>query len=144
LACPYFVPREIVNDGSWPHPSRLPLGAGWTGNCRASGQELVTSDIHVKEFCNLGYAKACPHLPQGRDWDAIRFSVARTSRDQIMICFTCELAHAPIEHGNLTFDLANEVWIDSYIDPRVLTLANCFLQTYRVRQNAVLMQPSLT
>jgi hypothetical protein len=137
LACPFFVPREIVNDGSWPHPSRLPLGAGWTGNCSGSGHELPISETQMREFCNLGYATACPRLPQGRDWDAIRFSVSRASRDQITICFVCELAHAPIEHGKVTFDLTTNAWINSHPDPRVLTLANCFLQAYCARQGAV-------
>jgi len=139
LACPFFVPREILNDGSWPHPSRLPLGAGWTGNCRASGQELPASDTHLREFCNLGYATACPHLPQHRDWDAVRFSVARAGRDQVTITFICELAHAPIEHGRLTFDLVNDAWLNPHPDPRVLTLATCYLETYRARQCAVLI-----
>jgi hypothetical protein len=130
------VPREILNDGSWPHPSRLPLGAGWTGNCCASGRELAASDTHLREFCNLGYATACPHLPQQRDWDAVRFSVFRAGPEQLTICFVCERGHAPIEHGTLTFDLMREVWLDVHADPRVLTLATCYLQAYRVRQNA--------
>ncbi len=133
LACPYFVPREVVADGSWLHPSRLPLGAGWNGNCRASGQEIAAPETHVREFCNLGYAKACPHLPPQRDWDAVRFSVANTSPDQIVLCFVCELDHAPIDHGKLTFDLKRGSWLDEKVDPRVLTLATCFLQTYRAR-----------
>jgi hypothetical protein len=137
LACPFFVPLEVVNDGSWPHPSRLPLGAGWAGNCRASGQPA--SDNHIREFCNLGYAAACPHLPRSRDWDAVRFSVARAGQDQVTIGFVCELAHAPIEHGKLTFDLANGAWLDSHPDPRVLTLATCYLETYRARQSAALI-----
>lgn len=139
LACPFFVPREIINDGSWPHPSRLPLGAGWTGNCLASGQELRPADTHVREFCNLGYAVACPHLPVRRDWDAIRFSVAHTTRKQVAIRFVCELDHAPIEHGQLIFDLAKETWLDAHADPRVLRLATCYLQTYRARQSAVIV-----
>jgi len=144
LACPFFVPLEIVNDGSWPHPSRLPLGAGWTGNCRASGQELATSDTHIREFCNLGYATACPYLPRRRDWDAVRFSVARVSREQVTICFVCELAHVPIEHGDLTFDLASEAWLNPHPDPRVLTLAHCYLQAYGARQSAVLVDRRFT
>lgn len=139
LACPFFVPLEIVNDGSWSHPSRLPLGAGWTGSCRASGHELATSDQHVREFCNLGYATACPHLPHDRDWDAVRFSIARAGREQVTICFTCELDHAPIEQGKLTFDLANEAWLNPHPDPRVLRLAASYLQAYRARQNTVLV-----
>jgi hypothetical protein len=133
LACPFFVPREILNDGSWPHPSRLPLGAGWTGACAASGQELPASDLHIQEFCNLGYATACPHLPQHRDYDAIRFAIARSSTQQVTLSFVCELGHAPIEHGELTFDLANEAWIIRHPDPRVLRLATSYIQAYRVR-----------
>jgi hypothetical protein len=137
LACPYFVPLEIVNDGSWPHPSRLPLGAGWTGNCCASGEELAVFDAEIREFCNLGYATPCPHLPELLDWDAIRFSVAQSMREQVTICFVCELRHAPVEHGKLTFDLLREAWRNPHADPRVLRLASCYLQAYRERQSAV-------
>jgi hypothetical protein len=129
----------MVNDGSWPHPSRLPLGAGWTGNCCASGRELAASDAHIREFCNLGYATTCPHLPQRRDWDAVRFSVACASREQVTICFVCELGHAPIEHGELTFDLSGQTWLNAHLDRRVLTLANCYLRAYRERQSPVLV-----
>ncbi|MGA7632518.1 MAG: hypothetical protein WCB11_17285 [Terriglobales bacterium] len=137
MACPFFVPREILNDGSWPHPSRLPLGAGWTGACAASGQELPASDLHIQEFCNLGYATACPHLPQHRDYDAIRFAIARSSTQQVTLSFVCELGHAPIEHGELTFDLANEAWIIQHPDPRVLRLATSYIQAYRVRTTPI-------
>ncbi len=133
------MPLEIVNDGSWPHPSRLPLGAGWTGNCRASGQDLPASGAHIREFCNLGYASACPQLPQSRDWDAVRFSVAHVGREQITISFVCESAHGPVEHGKLIFDLANEAWFNPHPDPRIFRLATCYLQTYRARQSAVLI-----
>jgi hypothetical protein len=136
LACPFFVPLEIVNDGSWPHPSRLPLGAGWSGNCRASGSEVAATGAHLHEFCNLGYGTACPHLPQHRDWDAIRFSVAQVSSEQLTLNFVCELGHAPIEHGKLTFDLRNDAWKDGPTDPRVLTLASRYIETYRMRQSA--------
>lgn len=139
MACPFFVPLEVVNDGSWPHPSRLPLGAGWTGNCLASGQEIAASDTHTREFCNLGYASACPHLPAHRDWDAVRFSVAHVGREQVTICFVCELNHAPIEHGKLIFDLVNDTWHTPPADSRVLRLATSYLQTYRARQSAVLV-----
>jgi hypothetical protein len=148
LACPFFVPLEIIRDGSWPHPSRLPLGAGWRGNCGAAIPELPASENLVRDFCNLGYAAACPHLPERRDWDAIRFSIAHVSPEHITICFVCELAHAPIAFGNLTFDLAANILLDenvdthihshseSHKDPRVVRLATSFLQAYRARQSA--------
>ena len=139
LACPFFVPLEIVNDGSWPHPARLPLGAGWTGNCRASGREVTAHDTHVREFCNHGYATACPHLPRLRDWDAVRFSVANSNTNQVTLWYVCELAHAPFDHGRMTFDMVHEAWLNPPPDARVLTLANAYLQTYRARQSAVLV-----
>jgi hypothetical protein len=135
LACPYFIPREILNDGSWPHPSRLPLGAGWSGACCASGNEVPAAEAHIREFCNLGYAIACPHLPQSRDWDAVRFSVASSGPDQITLRYACELGHAPAAHGTLTYELTSESWRDAHPDARVQRLATSFLHAYRVRQS---------
>ena len=139
LACPYFVPREIVNDGSWLHPARLPLGAGWSGHCCATVQETTPSDAAIRELCNLGNATACPHLPRERDWDAVRFSVAHISQGQITLWYVCERAHAPIEHGKLTFDLVAQDWQNPHPDARVHRLANCYLETYRSRQNPEMM-----
>lgn len=164
MACPFFVPLEMISDGSWPHPSRLPLGAGWRGNCGAATAELPASEDQVRDFCNLGYAAACPRLPQRREWDAVRFSIAHVSPEHVTICFVCELAHAPIESGNLTFDLTGKVLLDanvnshadsrvdsnvdsrvdshfdshldSHHDPRVVRLATSYLQAYRARHNS--------
>jgi hypothetical protein len=142
VACPYFVPLEIVGDGPWPHPSRLPLGAGWKGNCLGSGSELPASEDHLRDFCNLGYATSCPHLPQHRDWDAVRFSVAHASGHQLTLGFVCELGHAPMAHGKLICDFIRGAWFVSHssslgpqADPRVLRLAVSYLQTYRARDN---------
>jgi len=134
LACPYFVPREILNDGAWLHPSRLPLGAGWSGSCCASEPLIAPTDGHLREFCNLGYAAACPHLPVKREWDAVRFSVASAGVGQVTFSYVCELGHAPVEHGKLAFDLKRETWVNVHSDSRVQRLADCYLETYRARQ----------
>lgn len=132
-------------DISWPHPARLPLGAGWTGTCCASAGQAPADattpvdDKFIRDFCNLGYATACPHLPHSRDWDAVRFSVASSSADQVTLLYICEREHAPMAHGTLTYDLAGEVWRDSPSDPRVRRLANSYLQAYRVRQSPLLI-----
>jgi hypothetical protein len=123
-----------MNDGSWPHPSRLPLGAGWTGACCAAGQEIAPSDTQLREFCNLGYATACSRLPREREWDAVRFSVASAGREQVTFCYVCELGHAPVENGKLSFDLRRGLWINVHSDSRVQRLADCYLETYRARQ----------
>jgi hypothetical protein len=134
LACPYFVPREILNDGSWPHPARLPLGAGWNGSCCASDPQIAPAYSHLKDFCNLGYAVACPHLPTEREWDAVRFSVASAGCEQVTFCYVCELGHAPVENGKLSFDLRRGTWVNVHPDSRVQRLADCYLETYRARQ----------
>lgn len=133
------MPREILNDGSWPHPARLPLGAGWSGACSAPGlegaAEALVDAVSIRDFCNLGYATACPHLPRDRDWDAVRFSVAGVTAEQITLCYVCELAHAPVEHGTLIYDLASEVWRDVHPDPRIRRLAASYLHAYRIRRS---------
>jgi len=135
LACPFFIPRQIVNDGSWPHPSRLPLGAGWNGACSAAGEETPAAPEHIREFCNLGYAIECPHLPRERDWDAVRFAISRTSAEQVTLQYACELAHAPAAHGTLTYDLKSECWRNPHPDARIQRLATSYLHAYRVRQS---------
>lgn len=138
MACPFFVPREIVNDGSWPHPARLPLGAGWSGTCCAAGQEaereVVVLPPHIRDLCNLGYASDCPNLPARRDWDAVRFSIVGSSPEQVTISYVCELDHAPVEYGTLIYDLDREIWRHAPKDPRVHRLANSYLHAYRARR----------
>ena len=136
LACPYFVPTEILNDGSWLHPARLPLGAGWNGRCCASHDAMTPSDHALHQFCNLGNAAACPSLPRERDWDAVRFSVARAGAEQITLSYVCELGHAPVEHGKLVFDAIQGHWSDPHADARVQRLADCYLAAYRMRRDA--------
>ena len=138
MACPYFVPREILNDGSWPHPARLPLGAGWNGSCCAAGQAATPSDESIRELCNLGYATTCPHLPTEREWDSVRFSVALTSVEHVVLWYVCERAHAPVEDGKLTFDIAGQVWRNPHRDARVQRLANSYLEAWRMRQPTVI------
>ena len=144
LACPFFVPRDVLNDGSWPHPSRLPLGAGWTGHCCAANEPVtppVTPDAsHLRDFCNLGNAVGCPRLPGNRDWDAVRFSVASSTPHEIVLHFTCERSHAPVAYGKLTFDLNQGSWRDPHRDPRVRRLAESYLHAYRVRQTSTLIE----
>ncbi|MGA9640692.1 MAG: hypothetical protein WBQ72_04805 [Terriglobales bacterium] len=159
MACPYFVPREILNDGSWPHPARLPLGAGWTGECCAPEHEapqdiamggtpsspvpagLATVPVLtlIRDFCNLGYATNCPHLPRDRDWDAVRFCVTSAVAEQITLAYACERDYAPIDHGTMTYDLRSEAWRERPGDPRITRLAASYVQAYRVRQRGALI-----
>lgn len=101
---------------------------------------ISPSDSEIHEFCNLGYATKCPHLPPDCDWDAVRFSVARTNDGQIVFSYACELGHAPIEHGTLTFDVSHERWLNPHADARVRRLADSYLHTYRTRKAQVIIE----
>ena len=77
MACPFFMPKTRFEDGGWLHPSRLPLGAGWRGECCAPGQQgTEPSNEELRELCNLGYATGCLRLPRERNFDAVSLQQA--------------------------------------------------------------------
>jgi hypothetical protein len=146
VACPYFMPVSRLENGSWPHPSRLPLGSGYAGHCTAPGHEGAAPEQNVVEaFCNLGYAAGCSWAPRERTWDAIRFAVAspssgvrnsesvETRAQRIRICYVCERDHRPVHRGDLEFDLQGTIWLQSHEDQRLQKMAECFLDSYLKR-----------
>ena len=138
MACPFFLPIERLENGTWPHAQRLPLGCGWSGHCTAPGHEgELPSPEELREFCNLGYAKGCVRLPQERAWDSVRFAARSASGEGrnptggcIQIRYICERGHLPAEHGLLTFDAEDARWVERHRDDRVQRMAECFLDTY--------------
>jgi len=145
MACPYFMPVERLENGSWPHPARLPLGSGWCGHCTAPGHEGERPPQDVLEaFCNLGYASSCSWAPSERAWDAVRFAVSvppdaqRKSRKAVTLAparvltlrYVCERDHRPINHGELEFDLAHATCLRRHDDLRIQKMAECFLDAY--------------
>lgn len=127
------MPVEKLENGRWPHPSRLPLGAGWSGQCTAPGHEGATPSQDILEaFCNLGYASSCAWAPQDRAWDAVRFAVVAPSDDKcvLRLRYVCERDHAPGSHGELEFDVARAIWLRSHHDQRVQKMAHCFVESY--------------
>ena len=134
------MPTRRCEDGGWLHPSRLPLGAGWRGECSASGQPGIAPSNHeLREWCNLGYASRCSRLPQQPSFDAVRFSVAGDSCDRVTICFVLESAHRPAGHGLLAYDPSLAQWISMHPDRRIQRMAECYLQAYFERR--VLSRP---
>jgi hypothetical protein len=134
LACPFFMPVEKLN-GAWLHPARLPLGGGWKGCCSAPGHEgSQPSDEELHEFCNLGYAAKCSRLPGEREWDAVRFSVARDHGSRLLLWFVCENAHRPAKHGTSEYDVAQGRWTSSPSDPRIQKMMECYVQSYLQRK----------
>lgn len=145
MACPFFMPVARLENGSWPHPARLPLGGGWCGHCTAPGHggELPPQDV-LEAFCNLGYASSCSWSPRERLWDAVRFAVSaprESASDEargadavparvLLLRYVCERDHRPVEHGALEFDLAQATWLRRHDDARIQRMAECFLESY--------------
>jgi hypothetical protein len=136
LACPFFSPTRRADDLAFPHPVRLPLGAGWRGLCSATGHEQAILTNLELESCNLGYAKACPRLPKDRTCDAVRFVIANDSGDAIALRFVYESNYLPAGTGTLEYDVALRTWITSHSEPQTQKLAEAFLQSYLERKNS--------
>lgn len=152
MACPYFMPVAKLENGSWPHPTRLPLGCGWSGHCTAPGhEEAVPSQDVLQTFCNLGYASSCGWAPAERRWDAVRIAVAapaKSSRELdpiaakgapasgnvpariLRLTYVYEQGNRPAGQGELEFDLATTTWLRRHEDARIQKMAECFLETY--------------
>lgn len=135
MACPFFMPTERLQEGRWMHPSRLPLGAGWSGRCCAPGHKNTDPSTHVLEnLCNMGYASACSRLPRDRQYDSVRFAVAQDRNASILVWYSCERDHRPASNGKLEYNFAAGTWISSHADLRIQKMAECYLQSYLLRR----------
>jgi hypothetical protein len=137
VACPFFMPLERLQNGSWSHAHRLPLGCGWGGKCMAPGHEGETpTERELTEFCNLGYAVVCGRLPHDRAWDSVRFG-ARTfcAEDESAIArvevrYVCERDHRPAGNGCMEFDAKLDRWATRHPDAKIQRMAECYLSAF--------------
>ncbi len=134
MACPFFMPTTKLDAAPFLHPTRLPLGGGWSGRCSASGHENADLTTDELKNCNLGYASNCSRLPRDRASDAIRFSVARDLGSQLSLWFVHELNHRPAGHGTLEYDVSLATWTSPHADPNIQKMADCYLQAYLQRR----------
>lgn len=135
MACPYFTPTQRLNGAGWIHPSRLPLGSGWSGICSAPGHEgTQPSEDALRELCNLGYAAGCACLPKDRVYDAVRFAIAQESQSELILWFACEIAHRPAAVGTVRYDLLHRRWSASHKDAAIQKLAECYLESHFARK----------
>jgi len=119
------MPVAKLENGSWPHPARLPLGCGWSGHCTAPGHEdAIPSQDVLQTFCNLGYASTCGWAPEQ---DSIPSeNVARVLRLTVVY----EQNNRPAGQGELEFDLLTAAWSRRHEDARIQKMAECFLESY--------------
>lgn len=138
MACPFFSPTHRADDLPFPHPSRLPLQAGWRGVCAAPGHERAVPSDPELQSCNLGYARSCPRFPKSADAEGVRFGVLRESAESVTIQYVFELAHRPGSHGVLEYDRRLSAWPVRHPNPLVQNLAEAFLRSYLERKTSTL------
>ena len=138
LACPFFMPTHVCSEPLWPHPQRLPLGAGYFGYCTADGntspepgtRELRAPDARqLKDCCNMGYARSCARLPQDRTADANRFFVARAG-NELIVTYCSERDHAPAGNGVLHFDPVVKQWAERHPNVCLQRQAECAVESF--------------
>jgi hypothetical protein len=113
---------------------RLPLGAGFTGICRAGAEETQPAENELRDFCNIGYARGCQRMPQSRSSDSTRFAVARDEESRIILHYVSEREHEPVEYGRLEYDCANKHWLVPLRDTCLQRQAECYLSVYLERR----------
>ena len=133
VACPFFFPIEKVSIG-WAFPARLPLGAGFTGTCHAGAIEITPSETELREFCNIGYAGGCAHMPASRCADGVRFAIARDEESRIVLHYVSERLHEPVEYGRLEYDCAHQIWPAPLRDACLQRQAECYVAVYLERR----------
>jgi hypothetical protein len=129
VACPFFFPTERISIG-WAFPTRLPLGAGFTGTCRAGLSEETPSEVELREFCNIGYAGGCCRMPADRYSDGLRFAIARDEESRIVLHYVSERFHEPVEYGRLEYDCQAQRWLAPMRDPCLQRQAECYVSVY--------------
>jgi hypothetical protein len=133
VTCPYFFPITRISAG-WPHPSRLPLGAGFAGTCHANGEEATPTETELREFCNLGYARGCSRMPKRHCADGVRFAVARDEGSLIILHYVNECEHEPVEYGRLEYDCAEQRFNVPLRDMCLQRQAECYVAVYLERR----------
>jgi len=118
----------------WAFPARLPLGAGFTGTCHAGAEGRTPTEIEVREFCNMGYARGCTSMPKDRCADGVRFAVARDEGSRIILHYVSECEHEPVEYGRLEYDCAENKWPAPLRDCCLQRQAECYVAVYLERR----------
>jgi hypothetical protein len=133
VTCPYFFPTERIAAG-WAFPARLPLGAGFAGTCHANSEEVTPTENELRDFCNLGYARACSRMPKDRCADGVRFAVARDEGSRVILHYVSECDHEPVEYGRLEYDCAEQKWPAPLRNACLQRQAECYMAVYLERR----------
>ena len=136
MACPFFMPMRVLDQGAWTNPPRLPLGEPYYGTCVARPADLFSAAEAVqRELCNCGYARGqCDRFPEDSAADAVRFSVKADSGGRVRLVYVVEKDHAPLEHGELEYDAAAKRPVTGHTSELLEAQARAFAESYLRRK----------
>jgi hypothetical protein len=127
MACPYFEPRQRLEDPASPIPP--PLGDYYGGRCVA-GESFEPDPETARDLCNYGYARGrCPRFPGGDGADAVRFTIGSDDETIVVIRYATERDHYPLECGELSLGRAAQA-----CDSILLRQAQAYLESYLRRR----------
>lgn len=100
MACPYFEPRQRLEDPASPFPP--PLGDHYSGRCVAHEPFEPDSET-VRDLCNYGYVRGrCARFPGGDAADAVRFAIGSDDETIVVIRYAIERDHYPLDQGEVS------------------------------------------
>jgi len=136
MACPYFFPVTPRTDGGSPQLAMLPLGASWTGYCRAvTDGNWQPDEAAVRSLCNLGYARgACSAFPSGDGPDAVRFTISADDGSTLRLYHVVERDHHPYSHGPLEYSMALEEFANPPQSEIICRQARAYVDSYLHRK----------
>lgn len=137
MACPYFFPVEPRSHENNPLHAMLPLGATWTGLCRAAPErDSQPDDAILRTLCNLGYARGdCARFPGDDGPDAVRFTISQDDGTSLRIYYVIERDHHPFAHGSLDYSLACGGFAEPPSAETMCRQASAYVESYLRRKS---------
>ncbi len=135
MACPFFVPMRVLDQGGWINPPRMPLVEPYYGRCVARPADPFSAPETVqRELCNCGYARGqCDRFPEFSAADAVRFSVKADRGGLLRLVYVMEKDHAPVEHGELEYDGGVSGHTSELLQAQARAFAESYLRRRMVR-----------
>lgn len=89
----------------------------------------------LKEWCDLGYTKNCPCLPEANPVDALRLAMIR-DKGRMMVTYVLETDHRLGERGTLAYDANAQCFLNTHANPVVQRQVEAYVECFLRRKAA--------
>jgi hypothetical protein len=117
VACPYFMPVEKLENGTWPHASGFLWDADGVDTAR---RRDTRASLPRRKSCRSSATLAMRKVADVCRGIGVGFDPVRSSNNgrrrkngtgrRIQVRYVCERDHRPAEHGMLEFDATAKRW----------------------------------